>query len=75
MRTEIAYETVCSLNKYGYHLNWDSIQEFAHADAAITKGHIIEALKKSNIKFNSQLFKDFFNPRGTNYIPFKDHPL
>lgn len=75
MRTEIAYETVCSLNKYGYHLNWDSIQEFAHADAAITKGHIIEALKNSNVKFNSQLFKDFFNPRGANYIPFKEHPL
>ena len=75
LRTALTYETVCSLNKHGYPLNWKRVQEFAHADVAITKGHVIKALKKLSVKFNDQFFIDFFNPRGKNYLPFKAHPL
>lgn len=74
-RTQIAYDTVTSLNEHGCNIDWDMVKRMAPRDIAITKAHIIEALNRSNLKFSNQFYFDFFNPKGKNYIPFKDHNL
>ncbi|MDK2822964.1 MAG: 3,5-nucleoside bisphosphate phosphatase [Clostridia bacterium] len=73
-RTEVSYRTVQYLNKAGIKLQWKDIENITNGDVAITKAHIIAALKKSK-NISRETFYTYFHPRGKLYLPFTDHNL
>lgn len=73
-RTEIAFETVRRIQKYGIPLLWEDVLNKAGMEVAVTKGHIINALSKFNLE-NKRFYYDFFNPLGDFYLPYKNNPI
>jgi len=74
-RTEISYETVQNLKKSGINIEWGDVLNLGKSDVAITKAHIIGAIKKINIPINKSIFYNYFNPQGDYYLQYKDHTL
>lgn len=73
-RTEIAYETVKRIQKFGIPLNWEDVIKVSGVNVAVTKGHLIGALSKFNLD-NKDFYYKFFNPLGEYYLPYKNNPI
>ncbi len=73
-RTEIAYETVKRIQKYGIPLQWEDVLINSGLNVAVTKGHIISSLAKFNIE-NDEFYYNFFSPFGKYYLPYKNNPI
>ncbi|SMB94650.1 hypothetical protein SAMN00017405_0248 [Desulfonispora thiosulfatigenes DSM 11270] len=74
-RTEVSYYTVEKINKSGINLNWQMIENKFNTDVAITKGHIIKTIRENDLQLTQEDFYNFFNTKGTDYIPFRLNPL
>lgn len=74
-RTEISYYTVEKIKKSGISLDWDMIEKNFNHDVAITKGHIMQTIRKYNIEFTKDNFLKFLHTSGPDYIPFELNPL
>lgn len=73
-RTEVAYETVKRIRLAGVDLQWSEVLKMAGDDVAITKAHLIAALKNLNI-FDRKFYYNFFNTSGKEYIPYQENTL
>jgi predicted metal-dependent phosphoesterase TrpH len=75
-RTALAYDMVKSLQKSGFTLKWAEVENVANPEGAVSKGHIMRALydhEKGNIHWTT--IASFFQPCGSAYLPFLDHPF
>lgn len=69
-RSEISYYTVEKIAKK-HDLSWEEVlAETKHEDVAVTKAHIIQALKHKKMKMTNEEKRNYFHPDGDNYIPF-----
>ncbi len=73
-RTGIAFETVERLRKSGVSITWEEVLKKTRHNSAITKAHVISALREKNI-FDRKMYFTFFNTEGSSYLPYTGNPF
>lgn len=73
-RTTIAKETVYKLNSFGFAVEWEDVKKLSHFEGPISKGHIMQALKKAGYintrEDATKIMTSYLNPGGKAYISY-----